>query len=325
MPALALALSCAALAWTAPEPEPAPRPEPAPSVVAPGARLEKLWGEGSFTEGGARAADGSILFSDIGNRIMRFDPKTGQVTAFRDPSGRSNGMIYDAKGRLIVAEGANTGGARRVSITEVDGTVRTLADSYQGKRFNSPNDVAVDAEGRVYVSDPRYVGDEPRELDFEAVFRIDPDGTVTRLETTARKPNGLAISPDGKTLYVSDNGPERKALLALPLKDGAVGKPKVIKDFGDGRGIDGMTVTADGRIVATAGSGPIAGVYVYRPDGTPVGFIATPETPANLEFGGPDDRTLYIMAGVSLYRIATTMTGHRLGPPAGAGAVDPGQ
>ncbi len=284
-------------------------------ILAPGAKLEKLWGEGAFTEGGALTVDGSILFSDIGDRIMKFDPKSGTVKTFRDPSGRANGLIFDPEGRLIAAEGANTGGRRRVSITERDGTVRTLADRYQGKRFNSPNDVAVDAKGRVYVSDPRYVGDDPRELDFEGVFRIDPDGTVTRLETTAKKPNGLAVSPDGKTLYVADNGPTRKILLALDLDfDGNVSKPRVLVTF-EGRGIDGMTVAVDGRIVASAGSGDKAGVYVYRPDGTPSGFIPTPEAPSNVEFGGPKRSTLYITAGVSLYRIETTMTGHHLWPP----------
>ena len=283
--------------------------------IAPGAKLEKLWGEGAFTEGGALACDGSILFSDIGDRIMKYDPKTNAVTPFRDPSGRANGLIFDPQGRLIAAEGANTGGKRRVSITERDGTVRTLADRYQGKRFNSPNDVAVDAKGRVYVSDPRYVGDDPRELDFEGVFRIDPDGAVTRLETTAKKPNGLAVSPDGKTLYVADNGPARRALLALDLDaKGEVARPRVLVTF-EGRGIDGMTVATDGRIVATAGTGDKAGVYVYRPDGTPVGFIATPEAPSNVEFGGPKRSTLYITAGVSLYRVETTMTGHHLWPP----------
>src|SRR5262249_24972677 len=153
----------------------------------------------------------------------------------------------------------------------------TLAERYQGKRFNSPNDVTVDRAGRVYVSDPRYVGEEPRELDDEAVFRIDPDGTVRRLDTTANKPNGLALSPDEKTLYVADNGPKRRALLALPMdgQGNVAGKPKVLKDFGDGRGIDGMTVTADGRIVAAAGSGALGGVYVYEPSGVPVAFIAT--------------------------------------------------
>lgn len=290
--------------------------EPPSDVVAPGAKLEKLWGEGSFTEGGALAGDGAILFSDIGDRIMRFDPATKAVTAFRDPSGRANGLIFDPQGRLIAAEGANTGGGRRVSITERDGTVRTLADRYQGKRFNSPNDVAVDPKGRVYVSDPRYVGSEPRDLDFEGVFRIDPDGTVTKLETTARKPNGLAISPDGKTLYVADNGRARRALLALDLDDrGGASRPRVLLDFGDGRGIDGMTVTTDGRIVATAGDGPKGGAYVISPEGKVLAFIPTPESPSNVEFGGPDRKTLYITAGTGLYRIETTMTGHHLWPP----------
>src|SRR5262245_38359848 len=242
-------------------------------LVAPGAMLETLWKDGSFTEGGALAADGAILFSDIGNRIMRFDPATKAVTVYRDPSGRANGLIFDPQGRLIAAEGANTGGGRRVSITERDGTVRTLADRYQGKRFNSPNDVAVDRLGRVYVTDPRYVGGEPRELDFEAVFRIDPDGQVIRLATTAAKPNGVAVSPDGKTLYVADSGPGRRALLAFDLDEhGAVSRPCVLHDFGDGRGIDGMTVTTDGRIVAAAGTGPKGGVYVFTPEGKEVGF-----------------------------------------------------
>jgi gluconolactonase len=288
----------------------------APAVVAPGATLEKLWSEGSFTEGGALAGDGTILFSDIGDRIMRFDPATGSVRIYRAPSGRANGLIFDPKGRLVAAEGANAGG-RRVSITERDGAVRTLADSYQGRRFNSPNDVAVDRRGRVYVSDPRYVGDDPRELDFEAVFRIDPDGTVVRLDTTAAKPNGVAVSPDGKTLYVSDNGPQRRALLALDLDPdtGAVSAPRVLHDFGAGRGVDGMTVTRDGRIVAAAGSGSEAGVYVFAPDGRRVGFIPTPEAPTNVEFGGADRKTLYITAGKSLYRIGTTMVGFHLWPP----------
>ena len=180
--------------------------------------------------------DGSILFSDIGNRIMRFDPKTGKTTVFREPSGRANGMIFDSTGRLIVAEGANTGGGRRVSITERDGTIRTLADNYDNKRFNSPNDVAVDRMGRVYVSDPRYVGNEPRELDFEGVFLIDFQGFVIPLVTTAMKPNGLALSPDEKTLYISDNGASRRVLIAAERgPTGKLGRSKVIHDFGAGR------------------------------------------------------------------------------------------
>ena len=285
-----------------------------PSLLKPGAAVEKLWGEGTFTEGGAWTGS-ALLFSDIGDRIMKFDPATKAVTVFREPSGRANGLIFDPKGRLIAAEGANSGGGRRVSITDRDGTVRTLADRFEGKRFNSPNDVAVDAKGRVYVSDPRYVGDEPRELDFEAVFRIDPDGSVHRLETTALKPNGLVVSPDGKTLYVADNGPKRRVLLALDLDDaGNTANPRVLHDFGDDRGIDGLTVTVDGRVVATSGRGPTAGVRVFSPTGKLLGTIPVPEDPSNVEFGGPDRSTLYITAGTGLYRVETTMRGFAAWP-----------
>ncbi len=318
---MSISLLIAAALVGFPQPQDEPRSgSSSNSVVAPGAKLEKVFGDGEFTEGGAMAADGTILFSDIGNRILRFDPKTNKTTVFREPSGRANGMIFDARGRLIVAEGANVGGGRRVSITEPDGTVRTLVKSYDDKRFNSPNDVAVDRDGRVYVSDPRYVGDEPRDLEFEGVYVVEPEGYITALVLDVLKPNGLVISPDGKTLYVSDNGPRRRVLIAAKI--GAMGKvtaPRVILDFGDGRGIDGMTVTTDGRIVATAGSGEKAGVYVISPEGKVLDFIHTPEAPANVEFGGEDRKTLYICAGKSLYRIKTTMTGFALWPPPAAG------
>jgi len=135
--------------------------EPNSGLIKPGASLEKLWSEGTFTEGGAWSGE-FLLFSDIGDRILKFDPKTGKVTPWREPSGRANGLIFDRQGRLLAAEGASAGGGRRVSITGRDGTVRILADRFEGKRFNSPNDLAVDRLGRIYVSDPRYGGDEPR-------------------------------------------------------------------------------------------------------------------------------------------------------------------
>ena len=290
----------------------APAGEP-PPFVAPGARLEKLWSEGEFTEGPAEAPDGSIYFSDIGNRIMQFDPKTGKTAEFRKPGGRSNGLKFDAAGRLVACEGANTGGNRRISVTEKDGTVKTLADKFDGKRFNSPNDLCLDAKGRIYFSDPRYVGDEPRELDHESVFRIDPDGTVTRVVKDVKKPNGVVISPDGKTLYVAESDPKGdRQLLAYPLNaDGTVGAKKVLHDFGKERGIDGMTVTKDGMIVATAGSKEVAGVYFFGPDGKKLGFIATPEDPSNCCFAGADRRTLYVTAGKSLYRVELSVAGTR--------------
>ncbi len=226
-------------------------------------------------------------------------------------------MVFDKSGRLIVAEGANTAGGRRVSITERDGTIRTMADNYDNKKFNSPNDVAVDSAGHIYVSDPRYVGDEPRELDFEGVFLVGLQGDAIPLLTTALKPNGLAISPDEKTLYIADNGTRRHVLIAAAKgPDGKVSNARVICDFGSaGRGIDGMTVTTDGRIVAASGFEGKPAVLVLSPTGKILASIAVPEAPANVEFGGDDRKTLYICAGKSLYRIKTTMTGHHLWPP----------
>lgn len=285
----------------------------ADDFVPPDAKLEKLWGDGEFTEGPARGPDGCIYFSDIGNRTMKFDPASMKTTVFRDPSGRSNGLKFDAKGRLIACEGANTGGNRRISITEADGKVRTLADKYDGKMFNSPNDLALDAKGQVYFTDPRYVGSEKRELDHESVYRISAEGTVTRFIGDVEKPNGIVLSPDQKSLYLADNNGSPKGnrlLLAYPLKDdGGIGEKKVLFNFGDDRGIDGMTVTKNGHIVATAGKDKTAGVTIFTPEGKKVGFIATPEDPSNCCFGGKDLSVLYITAGKSLYRIQTKMNG----------------
>src|SRR5690242_6431996 len=178
------------------------------AIVPEGAKVEKVWGDGEFTEGPAYGPGGCVYFSDIGNRILKYDPASGKTGEYRKPSGRANGLEFDAQGRLIACEGANTGGGRRVSITDKDGTVRTLADRWQGKRFNSPNDLAIDRQGRVYFTDPRYVGDEPRELDFEAVFLVSPDGSVRIATREVSKPNGILVSPDGKTVYVSDNNPQ---------------------------------------------------------------------------------------------------------------------
>src|SRR5437667_4057102 len=119
-------------------------------LVPEGAKLEKLWSEGAFTEGPAYGPDHCIYFSDIGNRIMRFDPSTDKTTEYRNPSGRANGLDFDPQGRLVACEGAASGGNRRVTITEENGRVRVLADRWDGKRFNSPNDVTIDTKGRVY-------------------------------------------------------------------------------------------------------------------------------------------------------------------------------
>jgi gluconolactonase len=288
-------------------------------IVPPGAKVEKVWGDGAFTEGPAYGPGGCVYFSDIGitpdphegNRIMKYDSATGKTTEYRSASGRANGLDFDPEGRLVAAEGANTGGARRVTRTEKDGTVTVLADRWMGKKLNSPNDVTIDTKGRVYFSDPRYVGDEPREIDSECVYRIDPDGSLNQLITDVEKPNGVILSPDMKTLYVADSNPKGKQqLLAYPLhEDGSVGAKKVLYDFGKERGIDGMVVDVKGNIYAAAGEKEKSGVYIFSPEGKQQVFIPTPETPSNCVFGGKERKTLYITAGKSLYRIGLNAEG----------------
>ncbi len=284
-----------------------------PAIVDPGAKLEKLWGEGEFTEGPCLGPDGGIYFSDIGNRILKFDPSSKKTIVYRDPSGRSNGLKFDALGQLIACEGANTGGNRRISKTTKDGKVISLADGWKGKKFNSPNDLALDAKGRIYFSDPRYVGTEKREIDSESVYRIDPDGTVSKIITDVEKPNGIVLSPDQKTLYLAESNidPNKKRqLLSYPLKaDGTVGEKKILYDFGADRGIDGMTVSASGLILASAGKGKTAGVHVFTPEGKKLTMIPTPEDPSNCCFGGSDLKWMYITAGKSLYRIPLRIAG----------------
>ncbi len=286
------------------------------AIIPPDATLELLWGEGEFTEGPALAPDGSICFSDIGNRIMRFDPATKQVSVYRDPSGRSNGLKFDARGRLVACEGAGAGGNRRISITEPDGKVRTLADRWEGRRFNSPNDLAIDPKGNIYFTDPRYGGNEPREIDFEGVFRTTSEGKVTLATKELHKPNGIIVTPDGTTAYVADTNSDPKGnhhLVAFGIApDGSLVNKRVLYDFGpDRRPIDGMTLGRDGNIYAAAGTKEFAGLWVFNQKGERLGFVPTPGDPTNCCFGA-DGTTLYITAQAAgkkwdLYRIRLSL------------------
>lgn len=314
-------------------------------IVAPDAKLELLYTrtakiEGGLTEGPAVAPDGSIYFSDIpfgeaGGLIMRFDPKTKQTSTFTDNSGKSNGLIFDSQGRLLACEGANFGG-RCVSRWDVKTKQKkVLADGYKGKRFNACNDICIDRQGRIYFSDPKYLGAEPRELDKMAVYRIDPSGDVHEATHEVAKPNGLAISPDGKTLYVADhdNGSEDVTkpappksgdmkIYAFPLSaDGSVsGARRTIVDFGDKKGCDGMTIDSLGNIYLTVREPTRPGVLVVDPNGKEVAFIPTGPAnqsgeqvvglPSNVEFGlGDEAKTLYVTIDVSLYRIPLKVAG----------------
>lgn len=321
-------------------------------VVGKNSKLEKLFtrqvkAEGGLTEGPAVAPDGSIYFSDIlrgktNGMIMRFDPKSKKTTVFAKNSHKSNGLIFNSQGDLLACEGAEYGGRGYSKWNVKTGKRTVIANSYQGKRFNSPNDICLDRKGRMYVTDPRYLGHEPRELKHRAVYRIDTNGTVVEITHNVSKPNGIAISPDGKTLYVADhdNGtdqidPDKPApkhgpmkIYAFPLgKNGLVhGKRKTIVDFGDEAGCDGITVDSHGRIYLTARSPKRPGVKVINPNGKEVAFIPTgpagqsPDKdhppiglPSNVEFGIDDDiNMLYVTVGVSLYRIRLKAKGYHV-------------
>jgi gluconolactonase len=315
-------------------------------IVAPDAKLELLFTRtakiaGGLTEGPTAAPDGSIYFSDIPfgkdkGMILRYDPRTGKTTVFTDDSRKSNGLKFDAQGFLIACEGADEGG-RAVSRWDVKtGKREVIADRYKGKRFNAPNDLVIDRTGRIYFSDPRYLGDEPRELEHRAVYRIDRDGTVVEVTHEVEKPNGIALSPDEKTLYVADhnNGtdkidpnspPPKKGAMkvyAFPLgADGLVNGPRrTLVDFGDEDGCDGMTVDAKGNIYLTSRSLKRPGVLVIDPTGKEVAFIPTGPSqpgakepvgiPSNVTFGiGADSKTLYVTVDKSLYRIRLKVEG----------------
>jgi gluconolactonase len=186
-----------------------------------------------------------------------------------------------------------------------------LVDRWQGKRFNSPNDVTVDTQGRVYFTDPRYVGAEPREITTESVYRVDPDGTVAQIITEVEKPNGIVLSPDMKTLYLADSNPGgNQHLLSFPLRpDGTVGAKRLLHDFRKQRGIDGMCVDVEGNIYGAAGSGRTGGIYIFDTAGKQLGFISVPESPTNCVFGDKDRKTLYVTAGRCLYRIKLAIEG----------------
>jgi gluconolactonase len=265
--------------------------------------VEKVRGGFTFTEGPVWIASKSLLlFSDIpADTIDQFQPPA-TLTVFRRPSGESNGLGLDAQGRLIASEGDN----RRVSRTLPDGTVVTVADRWQGKRLNSPNDNVTRSDGNIYFTDPPYglPAGQARELDFQGVFRVDPAGTLHLESMDMNRPNGLVLSPDEKTLYVDDDqagGLVRK----FPVRpDGSLGPPTLFVPATGGGG-DGMAMDDAGNLYVTT----TAGVQVYKPNGMTWGTISVPEVPSNCTFGGFDRKTLYITARTSLYRVTLKVPG----------------
>ena len=286
-------------------------------LVAPGAAWEKVAGRLGFGEGPAWHPDGYLLFEDVtNNRTLKLDA-AGGVSVLREGTDGANGLAFDDRRRLVVCEGNAAGRGRRLVRIESDGRIAVLADRYQGKRLNSPNDLAIDRRGRIYFTDPRYSQRENLELDREAVYRVDPDGALTRVVDSLTRPNGILVSADDRTLYVAENASPGGAvqLWAFDLDPrGVAAGGRILYDFGGGRGIDGMTLDTAGRIWATAGTKEKAGIYVFRPDAerrsaTLVGTIPMPEDPTNCTFGGPGRDVLYVTTVSSLYRIRTMARG----------------
>jgi gluconolactonase len=292
------------------------------SLLAPGAAWEKIHGDMKFSEGPAWTPSGDLLFEEPPrDRTMKLDAE-GKVTLFREETAGANGLAFDQRGRLIVCEGNAKAGGRRVVRLEKDGTVTPLAAVFEGKKLNSPNDVTIDRRGRIYFTDPRYSQRENLELDKEAVYRIDPNGKLTRIIDSLTRPNGILVTSDSRTLYVADNASPGGVvkLWAFDL-DGAgnASKGRVIYDFGGGRGIDGMALDSKGRIWATAGTKEKAGIYVFQPDKTraTAALAATlpmPEDPTNCTFGGKNRDILYVTTTASLYRVKTATTGIKSPP-----------
>jgi gluconolactonase len=275
------------------------------SLFCEAARLERIVSGFRFTEGPVWISEEqSLLFSDIpANRILRVKPDK-VVENYRQPSDNSNGLTRDKKGRLIACEQGN----RRVSRTDADGSITVLAEKFQGRKLNSPNDVVVKSDGAIYFTDPSYgIKVDQQEQPVEGVYRISADGERLSLVCADfARPNGLAFSPDEKLLYVDDS--KRLHIRAFKVEDdGSLSGGSVFHDMNISTpgSPDGMKVDQEGRLYCT-GAG---GVWVFEPDGKHLGTIVVPEKPSNCAWGDSDWCSLYITARTSVYRIRVTTPG----------------
>ena len=301
---------------------------PDPSIIAldprfdalrlPLSRVERLYTGCRWSEGPVWFGDGRyLLWSDIpNNRILRWDEETGQVAPYRQPSNFANGQTRDRQGRLVTCEH----GGRRVTRTEYDGTVTVLADMFEGKRFNSPNDVVVKSDGTIWFTDPffgilgNYEGYKAEPELPENVYRLDPEtGRISIAAEGIIAPNGLAFSPDESLLYIvqSRGEPSRKILAYDVAPDGeTLTGQRVLIDAGPGTP-DGFRVDVHGNLWCGWGMGSddLDGVMVFAPDGTAIGRIALPERCANLCFGGRANSRLFMAGSQSLYALYVNVAG----------------
>jgi gluconolactonase len=284
-------------------------------LVSESAPLERVAGGFGFTEGPLWLGD-HLLFSDIASsRIVRWQerPEGPELRTFRAPSNLANGLTVDRQGRLLACEGST----RRLTRTDRSGVVAVVADRYEGKRINSPNDVIVSSRGVIYFSDPFWgsgfhnpygprVTAAERELGFDGVFRVDLAGRLVPVADDFARPNGLAFSPDESILYVDDT--RRFHIRAFDVRpDGSLANSRIFAELvAPEEGVpDGMKVDVAGNIYCT---GP-GGVWVVAPSGEILGRIVPPEVPANVAWGGADWSTLYITARSSVYRIRVNVPG----------------
>ena len=266
-----------------------------------------------WTEGPAYFPAGRYLvFSDIPNdRVLRWDECTGAVGVFREPAGFHNGHTVDRQGRLVSCEQGN----RRVTRTEHDGSTTVLAETYRGKRFNSPNDVVESADGAIWFTDPSYGIDsdyEGHQAESEIgachVYRADPvDGSVTIVADDFSRPNGLAFSLDSSLLYIADTRQDPSHIRVFRVEDGKALSGGEIFATSDAGGFDGIRVDAARRVWAAAHDG----LHCFAPDGTRIGKLRIPEVCSNLTFGGPRRNDLFITASSSVYTLRVNFSGPR--------------
>jgi gluconolactonase len=278
------------------------------SLVASG-DPEKIAGGFVFTEGPVWHPEGFLLFSDIpAAKIYKWSPD-GALSVWRDNSGNSNGLTFDRQGGLVACEHGN----RRVSRTLADGTVVAIAELYNGKRLNRPNDVVVKSDGTVYFSDPPYgknPGEPTNPADIEqpcnGVYRVLTNGVLELVADDFERPNGLAFSPDESILYIDDSA--RRHVRALDvLPDGTLANSRIVADLDHPQpgSPDGMKIDVQGNLYVAGATG----VWVFTPEGEHLGVIVTPERPANLAWGDADRQALYVTARTSLFRFRTHIPG----------------